>query len=271
MLRACIIHYDKSWDKCLALAEFSYNNSYQVSLKMAPFEALYGRKCRTPLSWSQVGERVIFGPDLVTEAEKKLRVIQANLKATQLRQKSYFDKRRKPLKFEIGDHVYLRVSPTKGVQWFGVKGKLASRYVGTYEIIEVCGPMAYRVWLPPQLSAIHDIFHVSQLKKCVRVPTEIIEQREILVEPDLSYVEYPLKVLDQKERSTRQKVVKMYKVQWSHHTEEEATWETESYLNQNSLVFSILPKVPHFPHLVVCPNLKTRFFLRGVGCDSPGN
>ena len=120
MLRACVIHYDKSWDKCLALAEFSYNNNNnnnnQASLKMAPFEALYGRRCRTPLSWSQVGERVIFGPDLVTEAEEKVRVIQANLKAAQSRQKSYFDKRRKPLQFEVGDHVYLRVSPTKGVQ-----------------------------------------------------------------------------------------------------------------------------------------------------------
>ena len=93
--------------------------------------------------------------------------------------------------------------------------------------------MAYRVRLPPQLSAIHNIFHVSQLKKCVRVPTEIIEQQEILVEPYHSYIEYPLKVLDQKERSTQRKIVKMYKVQWSHHTEEEATWETESYLNQN--------------------------------------
>jgi len=143
---------------------------------------------------------VIFGPDLVTEAEEKVRVIQANLKAAQSRQKSYFDKRRKPLQFEVGDHVYLRVSPTKGVQRFGVKGKLAPHYVGPYEIMEVCGPVAYRVRLPPQLSAIHNIFHVSQPKKCVRVPTEIIEQQEILVEPDLSYVEYPLKVLDQKER-----------------------------------------------------------------------
>ena len=97
MLRACVVHYDKSWDKCLALAEFSYNSSYQVSLKMAPFEALYGRRCRTPLSWSQVRERVIFGPELITEAEEKVRVIQANLKAAQLRQKSYFDKRRKSL------------------------------------------------------------------------------------------------------------------------------------------------------------------------------
>ena len=169
---------------------------------MAPFEALYGCRCRTPLSWSQVGERVIFGPDLVTEVEEKVRVIQANLKAAQSRQKSYFDERRKPLQFEVGDHVYLRVSPTKGVQRFGVKGKLAPHYVGPYEIMEVCGPVAYRVRLPPQLSAIHDIFHISQLKKCVRVPTEIIEQQEILGEPDLSYVEYPIKFLDKKERGT---------------------------------------------------------------------
>jgi hypothetical protein len=115
MLRACVLHYGKDWDKCLSLAEFSYNNSYQSSLKMAPFEALYGRRCRTPLNWSQVGEREIFGPDLVLEAEKKVRVIKNNLEAAQARQKSYHDKRRKPLQFEVGDYVYLKVSPTKGV------------------------------------------------------------------------------------------------------------------------------------------------------------
>jgi len=233
---------------------------------MAPFEALYGRRCHTPLSWLQVGERVIFGPDLVTEAEEKVRVIQANLKAAQSRQKSYFDKRRKPLQFEVGDHVYLRVSPTKGVQRFGVKGKLAPRYVGPYEIMEVCGPVAYRVRLPPQLSTIHDIFHISQLKKCVRVPTEIIEQQEILVEPDLSYVEYPLKVLDQKERRTRQKVVKMYKVQWSHHTKEEATWETQSYLNQNFPGF--LDSTKGTALSALNPFSESR---DGVGCDNLGN
>jgi hypothetical protein len=97
------------------LAEFSYNNSYQSSLKMAPFEALYGRRCRTPLNWSQTGEREIFGLDLVLEAEEKVRVIKKNLEAAQARQKSYYDKRRKPLQFEVGDHVYLKVSPTKGV------------------------------------------------------------------------------------------------------------------------------------------------------------
>ena len=107
MLRAFVIQYDKNWDKCLALAEFSYNNNYQSSLKMAPFEALYGRRCRTPLSWSQTGKRKIFEPNLVTEAENKVKTIQANLKAAQSRQKSSADKRRKPLQFKVGDHVYL--------------------------------------------------------------------------------------------------------------------------------------------------------------------
>ena len=109
------------------------------------------------------------------------------------------------MKFSVGDHVYLRVSPTRGVQRFGVKGKLAAGYVGPYEIIEECGPVAYRLRLSSRLAAIHDVFHISQLKKCIRVPTEIIDQQEILVEPDLSYTEYPL--------GTHRKVVKMYKIQ----------------------------------------------------------
>ena len=108
-----------------SLLEFAYNNSYQSSLKMASFEALYGRRCRTPLNWSQPGERENFGPDLVTEAKRKVKVIRKNLEAAQVRQKSYHDKRRKPLQFEVGDFVYLKVSPTKGVQRFGMKGKLA--------------------------------------------------------------------------------------------------------------------------------------------------
>jgi transposase InsO family protein len=97
MLRASVIHYGKDWDKCISLEEFSYNNSYQSSLKMAPFETLYGRRCRTPLNWSQVGEREVFGPDLVLEAEDKVRVIKKNLEAAQAREKSYHDKSRKPL------------------------------------------------------------------------------------------------------------------------------------------------------------------------------
>jgi transposase InsO family protein len=130
MLRACVIHYGKNWDKYISLAEFSYNNNYQSSLKMAPFEALYGRRCRTPLNWSQAGEREIFGPDQVLKVEDKVRVIKKNLEAPQATQKSYHNKRRKPLQFEVGDHVYLKVSPTKGVQGFGIKGKLALAILG---------------------------------------------------------------------------------------------------------------------------------------------
>src|SRR5579883_2060221 len=181
MLRACVLHLDKSWDKCLSLAEFSYNNSYQASLRMAPFEALYGRRCRTPLSWSQIGERVLYGPDLVTEAEEKVRVIQVNLKTAQTRQKQYADKRRRPLQFEVGEHVYLKVSPTKGVQRFGIRGKLAPRYVGPYLILEKCGPVAYKLQLPPDLAAVHNVFHVSQLKKCIRVPTEVVVQEAVQI------------------------------------------------------------------------------------------
>jgi hypothetical protein len=204
---------------------------------MALFEALYGHRCQTPLSCSQIGERKMFGPDLVTEADEKVKTIQNNLKAAQSRQKSYADIRRRPLQFQVGDFVYLRVSPTRGIQRFGVKGKLAPRYIGPFEILKICGPVAYCLQLPPQLAAIHDIFHESQLRKCVKVPIEIIDPQAIEIESDLNYTKNPIRVLDTKERSTRRETVKMFKIQWDHHTEEEATWETESYFQRNFLDF----------------------------------
>jgi hypothetical protein len=129
--------------------------------------------------------------------------------------------------------VYLKVSPTKGVQRFGIKGKLAPRYIGPYEIIEACGPMAYKLKLPPNMSAIHNVFHVSQLKKCIRIPTKVVVEPDVEIEPDLSYQEHPSKVLDCKERSTRAWSIKMYKIQSSNHSEEEATWETKEFLRAN--------------------------------------
>jgi hypothetical protein len=135
-----------------------------------------------------------------------------NLEAAQAKQKSYHDKRRKPHQFEVGDFVYLKVSPTKGVQRFGIKGKLAPRYIGPYEIIEACGHMAYKLKLHSKMSAIHNVFHVSQLKKCVRLPTEVVAEPDVEIEHDLSYHEYPNKVLDCKERSTRARSIKMYKI-----------------------------------------------------------
>jgi hypothetical protein len=138
ILRACVLEYQGSWDQNLPWAEFSYNNNYQESLKMVPFEALYGRRCRTPLNWIQPGEKVIFGPDLVKEVEAIVCRIQDNLRATKSRQETYANKRRQPLEFEVGDHVYLRISPMKGVKRFGVKAKLAPRYIRPFPILEKC-------------------------------------------------------------------------------------------------------------------------------------
>ncbi|WVZ89202.1 hypothetical protein U9M48_035634 [Paspalum notatum var. saurae] len=230
MLRACALTYSTKWNECLPLAEFAYNNSYRKSLEMAPFEALYGRRCGTPLNWSEPGEHVTFSPDLVTQAEEQVKFIHSNLKRAQSRQKSYSNKRRRPLAFEEGDHVYLRVSPMKGVHRFGVKGKLAPRYVGPFKITETRGAVAYRLELPPHLAAVHDVFHVSQLKKCLRVPEEVVDTSQIQIEPDLTYEEHPIKILDQKQRSTRRRTINFYKVQWSNHSEEEATWEQEEFL-----------------------------------------
>ncbi|WVZ52306.1 LOW QUALITY PROTEIN: hypothetical protein U9M48_003379 [Paspalum notatum var. saurae] len=223
MLRACALTYSTKWDDCLPLAEFAYNNSYQKSLEVAPFEALYGRRCRTPLNWSEPGERVTFGPNLVTQAEEQVKFIHANLKRAQSRQKSYSDQRRRPLVFEEGNHVYLQVSPMKGVHRFGVKGKLAPKYVGPFRITERCGSVAYRLELPPHLAAVYDVFHVSQLKKCLRVPEEAVDTSRIQIEPNLTYEEKPIKILDQKQRSMRQRTINFYKVQWSNQSEEEAT------------------------------------------------
>jgi hypothetical protein len=232
MLRASILHFDKSWDKCLSLAKFSYGKSYQASLKMAPLDALCGRRFCTPLNWSETRERTLFGPNFVKDAEAKVKVIRENFKMAQMRQKSYRDKGTAPRHFAVGEYMYLKVSPTKGVRRFGVKGKLAPHYIGTYEVIEVCGLVAYRIQLPEQFSAVHNVFHVTQLKKGMLVPeNEVITEANAWIEPDFSLIEHPLRVLDQKERKTRRKVVRMYKIQWSHHMEEEATWETEEYLN----------------------------------------
>jgi hypothetical protein len=155
------------------------------------------------------------------------------LKEAQARQKSYADKRHKPLYFQVEDYVYLKVSPMKGVSRFGVKGKLAPRYIGPFPILEQCGPVAYRLQLPETLSTMHNVFHVSQLKKCLRVPDRTIEVMDVALEPDLTYSEHPIPVLDQKYRITRRRTLKFYKIQWNQHTEDEATWETQNFLEKN--------------------------------------
>jgi RNA recognition motif-containing protein len=156
-----VLNYSDKWDECLLLAKFSYCNSYQESIKMASFEALYGRRCRTPLNWSELRERWFFKVDLVKETKEKVRQIQNNMKVAQSHQNSYTDKRRRPLVFNKGDYVYLKVSPMKGVSRFGVKGKLAPRYIRPFQILEWCGKVAYLLELSEQLSNVHNVFHVS--------------------------------------------------------------------------------------------------------------
>jgi hypothetical protein len=229
MLRACVLTDGPKWNKHLPLAEFSYNNSYQESIKMTPIEALYGRPCHTPLSWSESGERVIFGPDIVIEAEEKVKQIQANIIAAQSRQKSYTDKRRNPMEFKVGDHIYLRVSPMKGVRRFGIKGKLAPRYIGLYPIIDMYGPTSYQVELPMKLSGVHNVFHVSQLKRCLNPPTYVVIEDTIPLEPDLMYKAYPIKILDQQDRVTRNKTTRFYKIQRTDYSKDKATWEHEEF------------------------------------------
>jgi hypothetical protein len=190
------MEYPGSWDKNLLCAEFSYNNSYQESLKMAPFEALYGRQCRTPFNWIEPGEKAVFGPDIVVEAETAVRRIQENLKVAKLRQESYTNKRRRPLQFEAGDHVYLKVSPMKGVKRSGVTEKLSPRYIGPFLILEKCGKVAYKLELPPSLAGVHDIFHVSQLKKCLKPPVDIVLPEVSPLDTDLTYPERLIKILD---------------------------------------------------------------------------
>jgi hypothetical protein len=172
MMRACALHYGRSWDKNLLYVEFSYNNSYQESLKMAPFEMLYGRRCRTPLFWNETGERKIFGPDILQEAEKQVRMIRENLQVVQSRQKSYVDHRRREHGFEVRDFVYLNVSPMRGLHRFKVRGNLALRFIGPFKILEKRGEVAYQLELSPHLSDVYDMFHVSQLQKCLRMPKE---------------------------------------------------------------------------------------------------
>jgi hypothetical protein len=207
MLHACVLTDGPKWDKQLPLAEFSYNNSYQESIKMSPFEALYERPCCTPLSWSESDKKVIFGLDIMTKAEEKVKQIQANILATQSHQKSYVDKRHDPLEFEVGDHVYLRVSLMKSVHRFGIKGKLAPRYIDPYPIINKYGPTSYQVELSSKLSGVHNVFHVFQLKRCMKHPTDVVIKDTIPLEPDQTYKAYPTKILDQQDRVTCNKTI----------------------------------------------------------------
>jgi hypothetical protein len=182
---------------------------------------------------------MIFGPDLTEEAEAIVNHVQDNLRAAKSCQESYANKRRRHLEFEVRDHMYLKVSPMKGVKRFAVKGKLAPRYIGPFPILEKCGNVAYRLELPTSLAGVHDIFHVSQLNKCLKAPVDVVLPEVALFEANLTYPEHPIKILDQKDHVMRRKTVKFFKVEWSNYTKEEATWESEDFLRSGHPDFTL--------------------------------
>ncbi|XP_074293506.1 uncharacterized protein LOC141620568 [Silene latifolia] len=194
---------------------------------MTHFEALYGRKCRSPICWSDIDESRIIGPDLIQEITDKIKFIQGKMRIAQSRQKSYVDPKRRQVEFKVGDSVFLKVSPTKGVIRSGKQRKLRPRYIGPFEIVERVGGVAYRLSLPIELSRIHDVFHVSLLRKYIPDPSHIINLPPVRVRDDLTYEEKPIQILDHKEKALRNKVIPLVKVLWSHHDDIEATWETE--------------------------------------------
>nr|GEX20131.1 putative nucleotidyltransferase, ribonuclease H [Tanacetum cinerariifolium] len=189
--------------------EFAYNNSWHASIKCAPFEMLYGRKCRAPICWDQVGEQVIEGPEMIEVTNAKVAVAKEKLKEAR----------------------------THGVKRFGIKGKLSPRFIGPFEILDLVGEVSYRLALPPQLSHVHNVFHVSLLRGYKYHPLHVISYPLDHIRADLSYVEEPETILDRQDRVMRKKTIPFVKILWRNHPEREATWETEE---------SIRTSYPHF-------------------------
>ncbi|XP_070020706.1 uncharacterized protein [Nicotiana sylvestris] len=223
MLRDSILEFGGSWDTYLPLAEFAYNYSFQSSIQMAPYEALYGRGCRS----FEDGETNLLGPELVQEAKDKVQLIRQRLLTSQSRQKSYADKRRRDLVFTIGDKVFLRVSPMKVVMRFGKRGKLSPRFIGPYEILDRVGAVAYRSAFPPKSSFIHPHFHASMLRKCILDSSQVLEAHVILRDEKLTYEEEPVAIVNRQVRKLWSKQIVFFKVLWRNHTVEESMWEVE--------------------------------------------
>ncbi|KAJ9553167.1 hypothetical protein OSB04_017212 [Centaurea solstitialis] len=227
MLRSCVIDFGGNWDTHLPLVEFAYNNSFHSSIGMAPFEALYGRKCRTPTCWLEAGEKQFAGPEIIQETADKVKGIRERLKAAQDRQKSYADKKRRPIDFQVGERVMLKVSPWKGIIRFGKRGKLSPRFLGSFTILEKVGQQAYRLELPPEMDGIHPTFHVCYLRKCLAEEESVIPLSEIRVDIGNRCIEEPEAILESKTKKLCHKEVTMVKVQWKHHRGANVTWEAE--------------------------------------------
>ncbi|GJT75536.1 putative reverse transcriptase domain-containing protein [Tanacetum coccineum] len=240
MLRACVIDFGSSWDRHLPLVEFSYNNSYHASIKAAPYEALYERKCRSPVCWSEVGDNQLTSPELICDPTEKIVQIKNHLLTAYSRQKSYADRRAKPLEFEVGDMALLKVSPWKGTVRFGKRGKLSPRYIGPFKILARVGPVAYMLELPEELKGIHNTFHVSNLKKCLAEGDIVVLIDEIQLDDKLNMTEEPVEVVDREVKRLKQSQIHIVKVYWNSQRGPEFTWEHEDQIKKKH------------PHLFTC-------------------
>nr|GEY00737.1 putative reverse transcriptase domain-containing protein [Tanacetum cinerariifolium] len=212
MLRACMIDFENGWDRHLPLIEFSYNNSYHTSIKVAPFKALYSRKCRSPVCWAEVEEVQLSRPEIINETMEKIVQIRNHMQATRDRQKSYADKRRRPLEFEVRDKVLLKVASWK---------------------------VAYHLELPQELSRVHNVFHVCNLKKCLFDEALIIPSEEIQLNDKLNFVQEPVEIMDREVKKLKQSRIHIVKLRWSIRRGPEFTWEREEqFKNKYPHLFS---------------------------------
>ncbi|GKD11570.1 putative reverse transcriptase domain-containing protein [Tanacetum coccineum] len=205
MLRPCVIDFGKGWVNHFPLVEFSYNNSYHASIKAAPFKALYGRKCRSPVCWAEVGEVQLIGPEIVQETTKKVIQIKQRIQAARDRQKNYAD-----LKLH-----------------FGKREKLNPRYIGPFKVLEKVGAIAYKLELPQKLRRVHNMFHVSNLKKCYANEPLAIPLDGLHIDDKLYFVEEPIEIMDHEVKQLKQSCIPIIKVRWNSRRGPKFTWERE--------------------------------------------
>ena len=194
---------------------------------MAPYEALYGRPCKSPICWTEVGESSITGPDLIRDTSKKVSLIRQRLLTAQSQQKSYADVRRRPLEFKVGDHVFLKVVPKRGVLRFDKRGKLSPRFIGPFKILERVGTVAYQLALPPSMLGVHEVFQVSMLRRYTPNPAHVVHWGEIEVDTNRTFEEGPMCIVDSRDQVLRRKTVRLVRVLWQHRGVEESMWERE--------------------------------------------
>ncbi|XP_071695869.1 uncharacterized protein [Rutidosis leptorrhynchoides] len=223
--------YGGSWDYHLPLIEFAYNNSYYSSIGMPPYEMSYVRKCRTPSCWLEAGEKQFASPEIVQQTAEKVAIAREKLKAARDRQKMYADPRRRPVTFTVGERVYLKVSPWKGVIRFGKRGKLAPRYIGPFRIRQILNDQTVVLDLPPELAGIHDTFNICYIRKCkVDDESQILPLQDLKVDSSKKLVEEPVRIVNRKVTKLRKKEISMVLVEWKHSLGTNLTWETEELM-----------------------------------------